>query len=313
MGYSADGESEGAIISRDSQDKLAQQVSCETVSPSDEKDVNCGFILAHIDGPQSDKDDQASQSTVLSQLEEETKRSDMLSSQDGTEDIDNTRLQGAESEFGTRTLSAHASPSSNRYILSHASIAIDDPNANSENLWRNTSYLGDEEEFEETQVYDVYEPLPQSEEDLTDVDVDAWRYKTVFQDDIISSPVREHWTLDSMHVEDSGHHTTTTDLLQMGMEQRDDIQLCERNKDSDYVLYQSTPSPIHSLHASQQLPDNTNYEEVSDSEETYDYAAYLVGSQCSLNTTDNAQDILSETDSPKRSPAVIQPNFPIAD
>jgi hypothetical protein len=204
VSYTADGEAEGAIISRDCQDKLAQQVSCEAGSPSDEKDVNCGFLLAHVDGPQSDKDDHASQSTVLSQLEEETKTSDLLSSQDGTEDIDNTRLQGAESQFDTGTLSAHASPLSDRYILSHASIAVDDSHANSENLWINACYLDDVEELEEIQVYDVYEPLTQSEEDVTDVDVDAWINENLVQDDIISSAVREHWTLDSMHVADRG-------------------------------------------------------------------------------------------------------------
>jgi hypothetical protein len=98
----------------------------------------------------------------------------------------------------------------------------------------------------------------------------------------------------------------------MGMEQRDTIQLCERNKDSNYVLYQSTPSPIHSVQTSQQLPNNINYEEISDSQESYDYAACLIGSQLSLNTTDNAQDMPSETDSPKRTQAVIQSTSPIS-
>lgn len=94
------------------------------------------------------------------------------------------------------------------------------------------------------------------------------------------------------------------------MEQRDDIQLCEKNKDDDYVLYQSSPSPIQSEHASQQLPDDINGVEKSDSQESYDYGAFLVGSQRSLDTTGNAQDMLSEIDSPKRSLAVIQSTSP---
>lgn len=205
VAYSAGGGAEGAVISRDSQDKLAQQVSCETVYSSDEVDVNFGSILAHVDEPQSDGDDQASRSTVLSEVEEQTKTSDLLSSQGGTEDTDNTILQAAESQFGSRTLSAHASPLSNRCTLSQTSITVDDSNANSENLWINACYLVDVGQLEETQIYDVYEPFTQSEEEnVTDVVDNAWVEETLFQEDIISSAVREHWTLDSMHVADSG-------------------------------------------------------------------------------------------------------------
>lgn len=96
----------------------------------------------------------------------------------------------------------------------------------------------------------------------------------------------------------------------MDMEQRDDIKLSERNKNSGYVLYKGTQSLINSLHASQQLPDEVNYVETSDSEELNDNTASLVGSQRSLNTTYNAQDMLSEADSLKRSQAVIQSTFP---
>jgi hypothetical protein len=260
-GYSADGEDKGPIT-RVNRGKLARQVSSETIFASDdEEDVNWGLILAHIDGQQSDKDNQASQSTVLFKLEEETKTTDLLRSQNGTGDVDNIRHQGAESQSGTRTLSAHASPLSNHSIPFHDSIAVDDTNVNSKNRSINTGYMDDEEELEETQVYsvhdpleehedldfepndidsgiskyedkcqaevresnsqhsedypetqvyDVYEPLTQNEEDLTDIIVKASMDQSIAQNDTIASTVREQstlsmsWTLDGMHVADSG-------------------------------------------------------------------------------------------------------------
>lgn len=260
-GYSADGEDKGSIT-RVNRGKLARQVSSETIFASDdEEDVNWGLILAHIDGQQSDKDNQASQSTVLLKVEEETKTTDVLRSQNGTENIDNMKHRGSNSPSSTRTLSAHASPLSNQHISFHAGIAVGDTNFNSENPSIGKSYMDDEEELEETQVYsvhdpleenedlnfeptdidcgiskyddkcqgkvtksnsqhsedypetqvyDVYEPLTQNEEDLTDVIVKASMDQSMAQNDTNSLTVREQstlsmsWTLDGMHVADSG-------------------------------------------------------------------------------------------------------------
>jgi hypothetical protein len=96
----------------------------------------------------------------------------------------------------------------------------------------------------------------------------------------------------------------------MDMVQRDETKLIEENKNSGYVLYKGTQSLINSLHASQQLPDDIDYVETSDSEELNDNAASLAGSQRSVHIIDNAQNILVEVDSLKRSQAVIQSTFP---
>jgi hypothetical protein len=259
-GYSADGEDKSPIT-RVNRGKLARQVSSETIFASDdEEDVNWGLILAHIDGKQSDKDNQASQSTVSFKLEEETKTTDMLHSQNNTEDYNNIRQQEAE-QSRTRTLSDHASPLSNRHSQNHDTIAIDDPVTNSKLASTKTCYMEEDEELEETQVYsvhdpleehedldyepnvidsgiskngdqcedevrkansqdsddypetqvyDVYEPLTQNDEDLTDVIVKASMDQTITQNDNISSTVRQQstlsmtWTLDGMRVADNG-------------------------------------------------------------------------------------------------------------
>ncbi|KAI9280257.1 hypothetical protein BC943DRAFT_146797 [Umbelopsis sp. AD052] len=353
-GYSADGEERGPIT-RVNGGKLARQVSSETIFASDdEEDVNWGLILAHIDGQQSVNGNDASQSTVL--FKEETETSDMIRSQNGTENFADIKQYGAELQTRPRTLSDHASPLSSRHSQDNDSIAINDPNTNSNLVSAKTCYMEEDEEeleqtqvysvhdpleehedldyesnaidndisnngeqckeevrkpssqdsedYPETQVYDVYEPLTQNEEDLTDVIVKASMDQTIAQNDEITTSMRHQstlsmtWTLDDMRVADND------------MVQRDEMKPSEGNKNSGYVLYKGTQSLINSLHASQQLPDDIDYVETSDSEELNDNAASLAGSQRSILTTNNAQDKLAEVDSPKKSQAVIQSTFP---
>ncbi|KAI8575347.1 hypothetical protein K450DRAFT_275702 [Umbelopsis ramanniana AG] len=198
-----------------------------------------------------------------------------------------------------------------------------EPNATDDGVSKNVDQCEEEarkpnsqhsEDYPETQVYDVYEPLTQNDEDPTDVIVKASMEQTIARNDNNSSTVRQQstlsmtWTLDGMRVADSDSHTANS--LHMDMEQRDEVKVSERNKNSGYVLYKGTQSLINSLHASQQLPDDIDYVETSDSEELHDNAASLAGSQRSMNVADNAGDILAEVDSPKKLQAVIQSTFP---
>jgi hypothetical protein len=103
--------------------------------------------------------------------------------------------------------------------------------------------------------------------------------------------------------------TTEANQIQADIVGSDKIKPSKEANNS-YILYKDTQNLINSQHPSQQLPDDVNYVETSDSEEMIDSAASFVDSQHSINDDDNPPDILGTAALMQKSQAVIQSTFP---